>query len=93
MHSALMLLALTSAFLAEWDSEAGMDSATVCAVLFVSPVIVLVPRCSISNAIMLMTALCPRSPFHSILIENMRFLKLLYVLRCSIYEEIMFYCR
>lgn len=30
MHSALMLLALTSAFPAEWDSEAGMDSAVVC---------------------------------------------------------------
>jgi len=30
MHSVLMLLALTSAYPAEWDSEAGMDSAMVC---------------------------------------------------------------
>lgn len=51
MHSVLMLLALTSAFLAEWDSEAGMDSAMVCSVLFVSLVIVLVPRCCISYSL------------------------------------------
>lgn len=55
MHSALMLLALTSAFLAEWDSEAGMDSAMVRSVLFVSLAIILVMKYCISYSLTVTT--------------------------------------
>lgn len=90
MHSALMHLALTSAFLAEWGSEAGMDSAMVRILcLSCSEVLYFI----VHQCYNLMTALYPGSPFHSRITENLRFLKLLYVLRHSIYEEILFYCR